>query len=209
MNDMACLAVHELECIRGDRLLFSGLDFELHAGELLHVLGTNGSGKTSLLRILCGLLPAENGEIRWCGRPVAEQRAAYLQDLAYLGHHPGIKGELTPLENLHLLRHLYRIRPDADPAALLTEAGLGRHLDVPARTLSAGQRQRIGLTRLRLQQARLWILDEPFTSLDVEGVAWVEGLLEAHLQTGGLAVLTSHQSLQRVANVRTLCLTSC
>ncbi len=206
MNDTAYLAVRDLECIRGDRLLFSGLNFQLQAGELLHVLGANGSGKTSLLRILCGLLPAESGEIHWCGRPVTEQPHTYRQDLAYLGHHPGIKGELTPLENLFLLRHLYRIRTDADPERLLREAGLGRHLDVPARTLSAGQRQRIGLTRLRLQQARLWILDEPFTSLDVDGIAWVEALLESHLQVGGLVVLTSHQPLQRITRIRTLTL---
>ncbi len=204
MQDSHCLQVAALECVRGDRLLFQDLNFRLDAGELLHIEGANGCGKTSLLRILSGLGQPEEGEIFWKGRPVREVRHEFLQDLAYLGHHPGIKGELTPLENLRLVTRLYRTREDVEIEDILSAAGLGAHLEAPTRALSAGQRQRIALSRLLVQQASLWILDEPFTSLDVHGVAWVQSLLDRHLQNGGLVVLTSHQKVNTRCPVRTL-----
>ncbi len=204
MRDSHCLQVAELECVRGDRLLFQDLNFHLDEGELLHIEGANGCGKTSLLRILSGLGQPEEGEIFWKGRPVREVRHEFLRDLAYLGHHPGIKGELTPLENLRLVTRLYRTREDVEIEDILSAAGLGAHLEAPTRALSAGQRQRIALSRLLVQQASLWILDEPFTSLDVHGVAWVQSLLDRHLQNGGLVVMTSHQKVNTRCPVRTL-----
>lgn len=198
------LRVSQLECVRGDRLLFSGLDFELSNGELLHVQGANGSGKTSLLRILCGLSPPEAGEIYWQGHPLRRQRPTFLRQIIYLGHHPGIKGDLTPMENLRWVARLHNVRSNVDPARILAQAGLKHHLDIPTRALSAGQRQRIALARLLLQEAMLWILDEPFTSLDRVGIDWMHQLLDDHLNHGGLVVLTSHQPLQIKAPVRCL-----
>lgn len=191
--DVPALRAECLECVRGDRRLFSNLSFELSYGQLLHVEGANGCGKTSLLRILCGLSPPAAGEIRWRNLPIQKDRQRFLKELAYLGHHIGVKGELTPLENLTLASRLYCIRPDADLDEILTQAGLSRHKKTLARTLSAGQRQRIALARLLLQEATLWILDEPFTSLDRDGIAWAQRLIEAHLERGGIVVLTSHQ----------------
>lgn len=194
--DAPALCAENLECVRGDRWLFSGLSFKLSCGQLLHIEGANGCGKTSLLRILCGLSPPAAGEIRWRDQPIWRERHRFLKELAYLGHHTGVKGELTPLENLTLASRLYRIRPDADLDEILIRAGLGGHERTLARALSAGQRQRIALARLLLQEATLWILDEPFTSLDQDGTAWVKTLLEEHLKRGGMVVLTSHQPLQ-------------
>ena len=204
MAAVSHLKVRQLECIRGDRLLFSGLDFELGSGELLHIRGANGSGKTSLLRILCGLSQPESGDIFWQGQPVRHQRIEFLKQLVYLGHHPGLKEDLTPMENLRLVTKLHNTRQDVNLEKILSEAGLNRHLDQPTRSLSAGQRQRIALTRLLLQEAILWILDEPFTSLDHTGIAWVQHLLEQHLRRGGLVVLTSHQPVEIDAPVRFL-----
>jgi heme exporter protein A len=199
-----CLHAENLECVRSDRLLFSGLNFELGRGQLLHIEGANGCGKTSLLRILCGLSPPAAGEVRWRGRPIYRERHRFLNELAYLGHHLGVKGELTALENLVLASRLYRTRAGADPDQILIRAGLGGHADTPARALSAGQRQRIALARLLLQEAVLWVLDEPFTSLDQDGIAWVRTLLEAHLERGGIVVMTSHQLVPVQAEVLTL-----
>jgi heme exporter protein A len=198
------LEAHNLECVRGDRLIFSGLSFKLQAGELLYVEGANGRGKTSLLRILCGLSPPADGEVRWCGQPILSQRHKFYQDLAYLGHHLGVKGELTALENLTLASRLYRIRQEVDLSQILARAGLGSFAETPARALSAGQRQRIALARLLLQEATLWILDEPFTALDQDGIAWVHALLEDHLARGGMVVMSSHQSVAVRTQVLTL-----
>lgn len=198
------LEADNLECTRGDRWLFSGLCFKLSSGQLLHIEGANGCGKTSLLRILCGLSLPADGEIRWRGRPIQQARQQFLEELVYLGHHIGIKGELTPLENLTLASRLYRIRPNADLNQILIRAGLDGYQNALARTLSAGQRQRIALARLLLQEATLWILDEPFTSLDQAGIAWVQTLLEEHLARGGMAILTSHQPVQVQCPVQTL-----
>ncbi|GAB6067714.1 cytochrome c biogenesis heme-transporting ATPase CcmA [Methylothermus subterraneus] len=193
-----------LECVRGDRLLFRGLSFCLDRGQLLHIQGANGCGKTSLLRMVCGLSAPAAGEIYWRGRPIGSERHRLLQELAYLGHHLGVKGELSALENLTLASRLYRTRQGADPRQLLNQAGLGGCMEIPARSLSAGQRQRIALARLLLQEAVLWVLDEPFTALDQSGVAWVQSLLEEHLGRGGLVVMTSHQPVSVGFDVVTL-----
>ena len=188
----ASLQVRELECIRDDRILFSGLDFTVGSGEVLQVEGHNGSGKTSLLRILCGLLPPSHGDVLWCGKPIHKVRSDFLAELSYLGHHNGIKGELTPLENLNFAANLSLRRPDTDPYAILARLALRGFEDVPCRTLSAGQNRRVGLARLLMTRGLLWVLDEPFSSLDRKGIQDLEGIFEEHVGNGGVIVLTTH-----------------
>lgn len=186
------LSAHELQCVRDDRILFDRLGFHLKSGEIMQVEGHNGSGKTSLLRILCGLaLPAE-GEVRWNAADIHADGGEFRSTLQYLGHNHGVKGELTPLENLNVARAL---STDPNPLSLadaLHQVGLFGFEDVPARALSAGQRRRVALARLRISRAQVWILDEPFTALDKRGVAYVEKLMENHAELGGIVVFTSH-----------------
>lgn len=202
------LAVLDLECFRGDRLLFSELNFGLKPGQLLQIEGANGSGKTSLLRILCGLSRPSTGAIHWRGRDILSQRAAYFSEMAYLGHALGIKPELSALENLRVALALAGV--PFEPAGLyraLETSGLAGSEDIPTRALSAGQRQRIALARMLACPAPLWILDEPFTALDAAGIALVKGLLENHLERGGMVVLTSHQVVTIRGDVVKLALT--
>jgi heme exporter protein A len=191
------LSISGLECVRGERRLFSGLEFTLNAGTLLAVSGRNGSGKTSLLRMLCGLLPPAAGCVRWNGRDIREAREEYGASLAYVGHLNGIKDDLTALENLELSSRIAGIAVDADSAhAALRDAGLDGFQRSPSRTLSQGQRRRIALARLRLAAKQtLWVLDEPFTALDVGALALMQTLLGAHLQQGGMIILTTHQEV--------------
>ena len=192
----APLAVVDLECIRGDNLLFTGLNFQLRPGQLLQIEGANGSGKTSLLRILAGLSLASEGEVQWEGVDILKQRPEYFAQMAYLGHTLGVKADLSPVENLRIALALSSLAFDADSVfSALDRVGLAGREDIPARALSAGQKQRVALARLLACPAKLWIMDEPFTALDVSGVALVRGLMEAHLEQGGMAVLTSHQSV--------------
>jgi heme exporter protein A len=202
------LAVLDLECSRGDRLLFSELNFDLTTGQLLQIEGANGSGKTSLLRILCGLSRPSAGAVHWRGRDVLDQRALYFSEMAYLGHALGIKPELSAVENLRVSLALAGVpfRSD-DLFRALEMTGLGGCEDMPARSLSAGQKQRIALARILACPALLWILDEPFTALDVTGIALLRGLLEKHLEQGGMAVLTSHQVVAVRGDVVKLALT--
>lgn len=195
------LETQDLACVRGDRRLFRSLNLQLPPGRLLRVEGANGSGKTSLLRLLAGLgLPAA-GEVRWQGRPIRRQREAYAQALLYLGHLGGLKDELTPTENLRIEAGLSGLAgvDDAAIAAALEQWGIRRQAQLPLRVLSAGQKRRAALARLSLSEAPLWILDEPFNALDVDAVALLGRLLEAHLARGGLAVVTSHMPLPAVA----------
>lgn len=186
-----------LECLRGESLLFGGLSFGVSEGEVLQVEGANGSGKTSLLRILAGLSPPAEGEVHWRGENIAQRRAVFFGEIAYLGHHLGLKAELTVLENLRLAFALNGVpnSPERLDEAL-DRVGLLDRADLPVRALSAGQRQRVALARMVSSGAALWILDEPFTALDAAGVALVRSLLEAHAARAGLAVLTSHQAVE-------------
>jgi heme exporter protein A len=192
----ALLTVHDLACARGERTLFTGMNFALRAGELLLVRGGNGRGKTSLLRLLTGLAHPLAGEIHWRGVAISAEREQYHREMAYLGHLNGIKDELTPVENLRMTAEMARA-PISQEAAetALTEIGLARCLDLPCRVLSFGQRRRVALASLVNAGARLWILDEPLTGLDIHGVALVEGLLRDHVGKGGLVVTTTHQAL--------------
>lgn len=196
MNHSPALSAHDLECARGDRTLFTGLGFELAAGELLLVQGGNGQGKTSLLRLLTGLSGPVAGEVRWRGQAIKAAREAYHRDMIYLGHANGIKEDLTPLENLRFQAGLSGRDFDAARAEqTLCQLGLARCLDLPTRVLSFGQRRRVALASLLTAGAVLWILDEPLTGLDVHGVALVESLLREHLNRGGMVVMTTHQPL--------------
>jgi heme exporter protein A len=191
------LQARGLECVRSDSLLFSDLNFSVSAGQVLQIEGPNGSGKTSLLRILAGLTPPSDGEVLWRGENITRRRFAFLSEVAYLGHQLGLKAELSVEENLRLSLALNGSSfSPVHLAEALRSVGLAGREDTPARALSAGQRQRITLARLILSTATLWILDEPFTALDSSGVSLVEMLLEAHLSHGGLAVLTSHQAVR-------------
>ncbi len=190
------LSTHDLACLRGDRRLFRELSISLPPGRLLRVEGANGSGKTSLLRLLAGLALPAAGEVRWQGRPIRRQREAYAQALFYLGHLGGLKDELTPLENLRIEADLCGL-PAPAPAltAALDHWGLARQAALPLRVLSAGQKRRAALARLNVTTAPLWILDEPFNALDVDAVAALGRQIESHLARGGLAVVTSHMAL--------------
>lgn len=189
------LSAGALQCIRGDRALFTDVGFELNPGELLHVKGLNGSGKTSLLRMLCGLvLPAE-GTITWGSSPISSLKEDYYRDLLYIGHNSGIKAELTAIENLKIACLLNDLRISEDQAwDALGKIGLKGREDLPTKVLSQGQKRRVVLARMLVTQAKLWILDEPFTALDVGAVAMLQQILADHLDTGGMIILTTHQA---------------
>jgi heme exporter protein A len=190
------LSAHALACERGERLLFRNLDFELGNGEALLVQGGNGRGKTSLLRILCGLSVPVAGVVRWRGRPISTAHEQYGREMAYIGHANGIKDDLTPMENLRIAAALDgRGVDDATAMAALEQVGLSRCLDLPARVLSFGQRRRVALAGLMTAGALLWILDEPLTGLDVHGVEMVEQMIRDHVVVGGMAIMTTHQPL--------------
>jgi heme exporter protein A len=186
------LTVTQLQCIRDDRILFDNLNFTLSAGQLLQIEGRNGSGKTSLLRILCGLTLPTEGTVYWQAQDIQAIRSAYYANLIYIGHAPGIKAELTPLENLAMAQAMGCYPTEIPLAEALAQVGLYGFEDVPTRTLSAGQQRRVALARLLLNNAQLWILDEPFTALDKIAINLIENWLEQHAQQGGMAVLTSH-----------------
>lgn len=186
------LQVHELECVRDDRVLFSGLDITVRSGEMLMLEGRNGSGKTSLLRILCGIRLPEAGTVAWRGTDIQRLGADYHESLSYVGHRDGIKQDLTPQENLRMSRALGTPHAGLTVDECLERFGLYGFEDVPTRTLSAGQQRRVALSRLLVTEAPLWILDEPFTSLDRHGIEVFESLMVDHLDLGGMIVLTTH-----------------
>ena len=194
------LETTDLECQRGDRRLFAGVGFRLEDGELLNLQGSNGSGKTSLLRILCGLLPPAAGEIRWRGQTIGTLGEDYRRELCFLGHHNAIKEELTPLENLMTSAVLADDPLEEDQALDALELlGLAGRAELACRYLSQGQKRRVALARLVHERRPLWLLDEPFVALDAAAVAQVSGLIGAHLQRGGLVVLTTHQPVEITA----------
>ena len=191
------LEVLDLECVRGERRLFASVGFRLQAGELLSLQGRNGSGKTSLLRMLCGLSPVAAGEIRWRGEPIGKLGESYRSELCYLGHHNAIKDELTPLENLLASARLADEALDPGEALdALEKLGLAGRADLACRYLSQGQKRRVALSRLCHERRALWVLDEPYVALDAAAIELVAGLIGDHLQRGGLAVLTTHQPVE-------------
>jgi len=197
------LEISDLCCVRGDHRLFSGLGFSLSAGELMQVQGPNGSGKTSLLRALCGFSMPESGKIHWKGKDIRELSEEYFGDLVYLGHHNAIKDELNALENLRINAGMAgKMVDDKDALAALRRMGLrGKEL-LPVKVLSQGQRRRVALARLLVSDAPLWVLDEPLTALDVGAVDMMQELIGEHLSKQGMAIFTTHQPLA-VAGVET------
>jgi heme exporter protein A len=188
------LEADHLECIRGERRLFREVGLRLEAGELLWLRGGNGVGKTSLLRMLCGLLLPDAGEIRWKGENIRRLSVDFHADLCYLGHLNAIKEELTPLENLRASAALAGApRSEREALDALGEVGLAGREDLACRYLSQGQKRRVALSRLALERRPLWILDEAFAALDARAVDWLAQRVGAHLQRGGLAVMTTHQ----------------
>ena len=180
---------NRLSCIRDDRVLFEELDFSLKPGQVLLLEGKNGSGKTSLLRILCGFREPDSGQVLWCGNTINDSQ--YYADMAYVGHLDGIKKELTVLENLKVSLALSRVGQYSIQQAL-EKVKLAGYDDVLVQALSAGQKRRLSLARLLITQNSVWILDEPFTSLDKQGIALIESLMIEHCVSGGMIVLTSH-----------------
>ena len=189
------LELHDLQCVRGTRVLFSGVSASVRAGQMLRVQGANGSGKTSLLRMICGLAAPSHGEVRWQGERITQLREEFNLQLVYLGHAPALKDDLSALENLQASGGLAGLACSEHEAEVaLAQAGLGGRERLPARVLSQGQRKRVGIARLILSAAAaLWVLDEPFNALDESACAWLQGLIGAQLGRGGVVVLTSHQ----------------
>lgn len=189
------LEVRALTCERNERLLFRDLEFSLDAGQVLQVKGGNGSGKTTLMRIVCGLNDSFEGELYWRGETLGGRWDAFHAGLLYIGHRVAVNHALTPLENLRWSCRLHDPADDAGIRAALAEMDLAGYGDSPCFSLSAGQRQRVSLARLLLSSAELWILDEPFTTLDVDGVALLEYLVARHAREGGAALITTHHKL--------------
>ncbi len=184
------LAARGLAFARNETPVFGPLDFSVDANEALLVQGGNGAGKTTLLRVLAGLLHADAGTIEIDGRPARSDLRARC--VAYLGHLPGLKADLSALQNLQFLCGLHGRRPKQTPEAAMGIVGLAGFEDAPLRTLSAGQKKRLGLARLWLSPAPLWLLDEPYANLDLDGLDLVNRMVQAHLRSGGAALITTH-----------------
>jgi len=199
------LSATELTLIRGERCLFRDLGFALSAGELLLLEGQNGSGKTSLIRALLGLLEAETGEILWNKVPIRQSRQDYFQALVWMAHRVGFKDVLTLVENLQLEAAL-RAPTTLDVDAVLERLGIGKLRKLPLRALSAGQQRRVALARVMLAGVPLWLLDEPFTNLDTAGRALVLEVVSEHLAAGGLCVIAAHQDVDIDATTHRLVL---
>ncbi|WP_439239617.1 cytochrome c biogenesis heme-transporting ATPase CcmA [Lonepinella sp. BR2919] len=190
------LDVEQITCQRGDNLLFAGLSLRFQAGDFVQIEGRNGIGKTSLLRILTGLAQPLRGKVRWNLHEISQCREDYQYDLLYLGHLSGIKSELTVWENLKFYQQVSHCLQGNDVLwQALEKVGLLGYEDIVASQLSAGQQKRIGLARLWLSKAPLWILDEPFNAIDKNGVKMLIAHLEQHCQQGGIVIITSHQDV--------------
>lgn len=193
-NTAICLAGEALSCRRGERLLFEDLNFSVSGGQCLHVTGANGSGKTSLLRMLCGISYIDHGEIHWNQVRLGESDDFFSQ-LAYIGHKDGLKNELTAVENLEFYQRLNSAADTGSVDQALLELGILQCAELTTFQLSFGQRRRLAFARLLLHPCKLWILDEPFTGIDKQGRQLIEELCLTHLKDGGIIVLTNHQSL--------------
>lgn len=180
---------------RGEKCLFTGLNFEVGEGELLLVEGSNGSGKTSLLRAVAGLIQFEEGEILWKGDRVRDNRQGFFVDMGWLAHRVGFKGDLSLAENLRFETGLRSV-DQSDMMPVLERLGIDRLLKLPLRALSAGQQRRSALARLILGNTRLWLMDEPFANLDAAGRGLVLELISEHLDRGGLCMLAAHQEVE-------------
>ncbi|TEA78982.1 cytochrome c biogenesis heme-transporting ATPase CcmA [Allopusillimonas ginsengisoli] len=193
-EDFDIFELSEVRCMRGTKCLFDGLNVQLQPGGLLRIRGANGTGKTSLLRMLCGLSRADAGQIRWSGQDIHRLGEEFSRQIIYIGHAPASKAELSAHENLMIALTLQGASATANAAEeALASAGLLAYRDAPVRFLSQGQRRRLALARLACRPApTLWILDEPFTALDAAARVWLKEMVECHLSEGGIVILTSH-----------------
>lgn len=198
------LEVRQLTCERGERVLFKGLSFEVRPGTLVRIAGSNGAGKTTLLRLMTGLMRPLEGEILWRGEPIAKAAQDFWKELCYIGHRNGVKDGLSVLENVLINAEMASV-PTTEAKALdaLEAVGLLDFVDSPAGQLSQGQRRRVALARLWLSESTpLWVLDEPFTALDVKGVARLADLVGKHVAAGGIVMLVTHQEVPLQAGER-------
>jgi heme exporter protein A len=198
------LCVEKVHVWRGDRHVLRGVSLEVHPGELLHVSGPNGTGKTTLLRVVSGLLRPEKGSVAWQGRSIAATAAEYQCALAYASHEPALKGDLTALENLRFTVGLKRRVTVAELRSSLERTGVANCADLPARVLSAGQRRRVAMARVLAFRADLWLLDEPYTNLDGSGSSLLSALLAEHVGQGGVALVVAHHDLNVAVQTRQL-----
>jgi heme exporter protein A len=198
------LSVEKVHVWRGDSHVLKGVSATLGSSELLHVSGPNGTGKTTLLRVVCGLLRPEQGRVVWLGKSITTVRDEYQAVLAYASHEPALKGDLTALENLRFAVGLKRRVAAGELRASLERTGVAACADLPARVLSAGQRRRVALARVLAMRASLWLLDEPFTNLDTAGMQLVTELLQSHVEQGGSALVVAHHDLKLDCKVRRL-----
>ncbi|MEC6813968.1 cytochrome c biogenesis heme-transporting ATPase CcmA [Photobacterium toruni] len=201
------LSVANLSCVRDERVLFDELNFTISSGELVQIEGPNGAGKTTLLRIIAGLGHSDSGEVQWCNENIATAREDYHQALLFLGHQTGVKRELTAFENLAFFQAMHTCQQGSDlkgaPAVsgddalwqALAHVGLAGREDISAGQLSAGQQRRVALARLWLSNHKLWVLDEPLTAIDKQGIKVLEALFLAHAERGGMVLLTTHQDM--------------
>ena len=195
LENREVLRAEQLFCERDDRVLFRELSFSARAGEVIQIKGSNGSGKTTLLRVICGLNDNYHGTLKWFNEPIEDNQDDFYSSLIYLGHQVGVNKVLTPVENL---RWSVGLRENVTSEAIyqaLAEIGLRGFEDSQCFSLSAGQQQRVSLSKLLLGAAIIWILDEPFTTLDVDGVQLLEKLLGDHARKGGVALVTTHHAL--------------
>ena len=202
MNMSNALCVEKVHVWRGDRHVLKGVSARIMPQELLHISGPNGTGKTTLLRVVSGLLRPEQGSVTWLGHSIAAIRSDYQATLAYASHEPALKGDLTALENLRFAVGLKRRVTVDELRAALERTGVAACADLPARVLSAGQRRRVAMARILAMSATLWLLDEPYTNLDAAGSELISELLQAHVVTGGLAMVVAHHELKVRCTVR-------
>jgi heme exporter protein A len=202
MNMSNALCFEKVHVWRGDRHVLQGVSARIQPQELLHISGPNGTGKTTLLRVVSGLLRPEQGSVTWMGQSIAANRTEYQAALAYASHEPALKGDLTALENLRFAVGLKRRSTADELRAALTRTGVAACADLPARVLSAGQRRRVAMARVLAMSATVWLLDEPYTNLDSAGGELISELLQTHVAGGGLALVVAHHELKLECNVR-------
>ena len=196
----AKLSADGLTLFRGERLLFQGLSFALNPGGLLLLEGQNGSGKTSLMRAIAGLIEFEDGDVMWEGKPLRSNRPAFYGSLVWMLHRVGFKADLNLVENLRFESHL-RAQSDEDFDEVLDRLGISRLKKLPLRSLSAGQQRRVALARMLLSKVPLWLMDEPFTNLDRQGRKLVMDVTTEHLERGGMCIMAAHQDVEIGGNV--------